>query len=131
MGTELKHIELADVENDPHRFGLPTFAEFCSRPDYYREKWRGREDSILISTSKGSENLNKHIAKHEYRIDGYKCKNEEEVERIAKEQGYKLSELTYAVELEPMEGNNGKLKAVVEFYLKTQAPSERKLIYPR
>ena len=128
----LKNIDFEkEFSKDPHRFGMPTFEEFSRAPDFWRKQWRGNDDWILEMVDKGSTNLNKYIAKHEYFIDGYKCNSAEEVEKVAKDQGYKLSDLKPKIELVPMEGNSGRLKAVVEFYCKTQAPSEQKLIYPR
>lgn len=89
--------------------GVPTFEEFCKSPD----KYRTREDEKFGLADKGSSNLNRHVQRHRYEIEGYSCKNLEEVERVARAQGIPIEALDYQPEVIPQGG--GKCDLLVKF----------------
>lgn len=103
---------IEDIAADPNKYGAPTFEQFAANPG----RWRKNSTDILDIASKGSE-AHKDIVRHIYYIDGYKCKNEEEVERIATSQGYDLKDFTINVTARRTTG--GKKEAVVEFVKNT------------
>ena len=101
--------QLDDIYDDPTAFGLPTFDEFRRNS----EKYLGRDDDRLAEVSRGSTQLDKHVQKHIYEIEGYRCKSLEEVERIALSQGIQLRELDYVPVVTPTSA--GKCDVKVTF----------------
>lgn len=80
-------ITLDDIISNPKDFGAPTFEEFAKNP----EKWKFASEHVLNMVDVGSLGpLKKFIAKQTYEIAGYKCDSLEEVERIAKNEGYDI-----------------------------------------
>lgn len=107
MSRQIKDTtSLDELYDDPTAFGLPTFDEFRKNPD----KYMGREDDRLAEVDYGSRNLGKHVQRHVYEIEGYRCKSLEEVERIAKSQGIELKELDYVPVVTPLGGGQCDLK---------------------
>lgn len=104
--------DLDDLLDAPHKYGLPTFEEFAKNP----EKYKGGVEQLFEVVDKGSNQLNRLIRKHEYRILGYKCKTLEEVQKIMNAEGIKLDEVTLVPEL--VRESAGKLTVIVEFKLK-------------
>ncbi len=84
------NLEMEDVMMDPKRYGVPTFAEFCKNPD----KWRKAEDLLFASISNGGDLVRSFIKDMEFEFMGYKTKSLEEIERIAKNEGYNIADLT-------------------------------------
>jgi hypothetical protein len=80
-----------DLAKMAESVGFPTFDEYCKNP----EKYLGRDDAALAEVENGSTQLNRTVQRHIYEIEGYKCRNLEEVERIATSMGIKLKELDY------------------------------------
>lgn len=116
--AEVKDIE--EIMSDPTAYGLPTFEEFAKNS----EKYLGRDDEKLGLADAGSRNLEKHVQRHIYEIEGYRCKTLEEVERIAKSQGIPLRELDYQPMVQPTGG--GKCDILVRFVSKAKR-EQRKL----
>lgn len=112
--THAAELTLEDVMADPKRYGAPTFQEFCKNPD----AWRGKETFTLDSISNGSLVIQQLIKTMTYKIDGYKCRTLEEVEKIALNQGYDLRTLKMVPELE--KDTAGKLECIVEVMPKSR-----------
>lgn len=102
--------QMEDLQTDPHRFGAPTFEEFCRN----REKFMGRGDDIFTQVQNGSQVMRKMIKRQYYEIRGYKCNSLEEVERVAQNEGIALKDLSMRPELRQSYAE-GKYDIVVEF----------------
>ena len=104
-----ENATLDDVYQNPHKFGAPTFEEFLKNREYYV----GKEDEILETVERGSNTLGQVVITQKYQIeiDGnvYPCRTLYEVEKIAKNEGIKLT----ALEIRPELINEGGLKAVL------------------
>lgn len=105
---------LQEIIQNPNKFGAPTFEEFKRN----RQKFVGRDDDSLAIVDKGSHNLQRVVENHIYEIEGFRCKNLEEVERIAGDYGIPLRELDYRPELIPQGG--GKAKMLIKFVSKLE-----------
>jgi len=101
-----------DIAADPHAFGAPTFEEFKKN----HGKYSASNDATLAIVDKGSNNLNRVVDKYIYEIEGFRCKNLEEVERIAGDYGIPIRDLDYRPELIPQGG--GKAKMLIKFVSK-------------
>lgn len=101
-----------ELSANPEKFGLPSFDRWAAE----REKFMGRDDDILASADKGSTTLSRSVQRHIYEIEGYRCKNLEEVERVAKEQGINLRGLDYRPQL--IQAGAGKYDIIVRFVAK-------------
>jgi hypothetical protein len=97
---------------NPEKFGIPSFDRWAAE----REKFMGRDDDILASADKGSTTLARSVQRHIYEIEGYRCKNLEEVERVAREQGINLKGLDYRPQL--IQAGAGKYDIIVRFVAK-------------
>jgi hypothetical protein len=105
---------------NPEKFGFPTF----DRWEKEREKFISRDDDILASADKGSELLSRSVKRHVYELEGYRCKNLEEVERVAREQGINLKGLDYRPQL--VQAGAGKYDVIVRFVSKDQRDQREK-----
>ena len=89
-------LTIEDLMVDPKSFGAPTFEEFAKNPD----KWRLAKERIFDQVDVGSLGpLKNFIAKQTYEIAGYKCSSLEEVERVAKNEGYDIRFLEIAPQI--------------------------------
>lgn len=104
-----------DVLADPAKFGAPSFDDFKKN----REKYKGRDDDQLASADKGSTALNRHVRKHYYELNGHRTTKIEELERIARNEGYTLKELVFKPELIPL-GEGEKCDIVIRFESKVR-----------
>lgn len=109
-----KSQAFAELRENPHKFGAPTFEEFKRN----RDKYLGRSDDTLSSIDKGTELLSQYVKRHIYEIAGHRCKTLEEVERIASDYNIPLNNFT--AECLPLGG--GKCDFLVKFI----SPDERK-----
>lgn len=112
MSADFNNVTLEDIQQDPEKFGAPTFEQFKKN----RERYIGRDDATLAIVDKGSNNLSGMLEKYVYEIEGFRCKNLEEVERIAGDYGINLRDLDYRPELIPQGG--GKAKMLIKFVSK-------------
>ena len=103
-----------EFSTKPEAFGFPSLERWKTE----REKYLGRDDDTLASADKGSTLLSKSVKRHVYEIEGYRCKNLEEVERVAREQGINLKALDYRPQL--VQAGAGKYDIIVRFVSKTQ-----------
>lgn len=91
-----------------NEFSIPSLEEFSKNPD----KYRANQEQKFIEVDEGSQNL-KNVQRHIYEIEGFRCKNLEEVQKVAKNQGIPFTELDYKPEIMPMGG--GKCDILVRF----------------
>lgn len=112
MLKDFSNVDINDLAENPEKFGAPTFEQFKKN----REKYLGKDDSTLAIVDKGSNNLSGILEKYVYEIEGFRCKNLEEVERIAGDYGINLRDLDYRPELIPQGG--GKAKMLIKFVSK-------------
>jgi hypothetical protein len=103
-----------EVLENPHYYGLPTFEEFAKNS----EKYVGREDDAFAQVDAGSKQLDRHVKKHIYEIEGYRCKTLEEVEQVAKSQGIFSNGLEYQPQVIPLGG--GRCDILVKFVSKSE-----------
>lgn len=106
--------DVSEVFDNPNYFGLPTLEEYAKNQDQFL----GREDEALGQADAGSRNLEKHVKRHVYEIEGYRCKSLEEVEKVARSQGIALSSLDYQPQVMPLGG--GKCDLLVKFVSKVE-----------
>lgn len=98
--------DVQELLDDPEFYGLPTFQQWLK----LREDWE-RQYNPLAQVDSGSRQLDKHVQRHIYEIEGYRCKTLEEVERVAKEQG--IPHLEYRPTVIPT--GAGKCDILVKF----------------
>lgn len=109
-----------DIYDNPHDFGAPTLEEFAKN----REKWMGRDDDALISVTEGGQGIKKDYRRHQYEIEGYRCRTLEEVERIARSQGIAIRDLDYRAIL--IDQGCGKNDVLVKFMKKEEIHARNK-----
>lgn len=108
-------MSLEEIQNNPGKFGAPTFEEFKRN----RSKYLGKKDDTFGIIDHGSRNLRRAVNKHIYEIEGYQCKTLEEVERVAKEQlGLDINDLDYRPDIIPQGGGRCDIK--VKFISKAE-----------
>lgn len=107
---------IEDVLTNPRKFGLPTFQDFASNPDRYREHWFGKSDELFGYIDKGSEILNRYFSKVRFKFKNYECDSLERVESVAKDEGLTIKELEFRPELIPQGG--GKCELLAQFWPK-------------
>lgn len=110
--AKLEDATWEEFSADPERFGFPSLERWQKD----REKYLGSADEILASADKGSELLSRTVKRHIYELEGYRCKNLEEVERVAREQGINLKQLDYRPQL--VQAGAGKFDVIVRFVSK-------------
>jgi hypothetical protein len=120
MAKDIGAATFDELIANPEAYGLPTFDQFAKNT----EKYTGRDDDMFAEAEAGSRNLDRHVQRHIYEIEGYRCKSLHEVERIAKAQGIPLRELEYKPQVIPQ--GAGKCDLLVKFVPKNQA-DKRKL----
>lgn len=96
-------LTIDDLQNDPKKYGLPTFEEFCQNPD----KWRMAKDRAWELLDVGSVAMKNQIAEHVYYVAGYKCQSLEMAQRVLEDEyGLKeaidLKSLGVKIELEDL-----------------------------
>lgn len=86
--------ELEDLATNPNKYGMPTFEQFAKNPN----KYRLGESSMVDAIDKGTS-LFSNVSHHVYKIKTksgmlYDCgQSLEKVEMIAKQEGYRLTQL--------------------------------------
>lgn len=105
---------MQELIDDPKRFGLPTFEEFCQNPDKYRPRW----DSRLAAADAGSKNLSHVVNRYVWEVEGVTCKSPEQAERIAREKGIDLNLGLYDIEPHVVPIGGGKCDILVRIVRK-------------
>lgn len=101
------------------RSNFPTFDEFRKNPD----KWRERPEEILEAVDSSSHTFRDVIKRQVYFWrDTHECKSLEQVERIAREEGYDLSGLEMEPLVRPLHGSlaNHDMEVVIRFWPKLE-----------
>lgn len=107
--AKLEDATWEEFQADPEKFGFPSLERWQKE----RERYLGREDEILASADNGSDLLRRSVRRHVYELEGYRCKNLEEVERVAREQGINLKALDYRPQV--VQAGAGKYDIIVRF----------------
>lgn len=117
-------MEIKDLEQNPNKFGFPTFEQFAKNPEHFKNKFLGTETQALESVSNGSSNnaLRQATKETVYEILHYRTKKLEDVERIARDNGIDLRAMKYRAVINNMGGHMGQV--VVKFM--SQADYERR-----
>ena len=116
----IEDVTWEEFSTNPEKYGFPSLENWAKE----REKYLGRDDDILASADKGSDLLKRTVHRHVYEIEGYRCKNLEEVERVAKEQGINLKGLDYRPQL--VQAGAGKYDIIVRFVAKDEREKRKK-----
>jgi hypothetical protein len=113
---------MQDILMNPEKYGAPTFAQFCK----HKQDNEGKEDQKrYIAVQDGATSINWLVEKQKYfYLDSkgkrFKCKNLEEIERIAKSEGVSPRDLDYKPELIPQ--TTDKCHIHVTFFRKPYLP---------
>lgn len=91
-----------DIQSDPHKFGAPTFMEYC----LMREKYVGREDDGMIAITDGPKKFRKDLNKIKLQVNGFDMV-EEQVERALGDHGYTLADID-------LQNRNSRLKKQIQ-----------------
>ena len=112
---------IEDISLNPHKYGMPSFAEYKRN----RSKYLGKKDDGFGLIDKGSKMLGKLVKNHVYEIEGIRCKSLEEVETRAKnELGIDIDALDYRPTCIPLGG--GKCDILVKFMRKDEIDRRRR-----
>lgn len=107
-----KEVTIEDIEADPHKFGAPSFEEFCADPDRYRM----RKDHLLAISDNGPqlEGLKKRLGKRRWEMDGYEFRCLEHVQNYCNSEGL---DIEHDIEIQPYlrEGSGGKIDLITKF----------------
>jgi hypothetical protein len=102
-----------------NRHGFPTFDEFRKNPD----KWRMREDELFASADASTQTFKQALQTQKYQWkDEYLCDSLEQVERIAKDEGFKISDLEMQPAVRTVNGTSpgGPVEIIVRFWPKEE-----------
>lgn len=108
---------ISDVIQNPEAYGAPTFDQFVKNRHHYTSK----DELLAESVDQGSKWFRRNVS-YRYYFLGYRCDSLEQVERIAKSEGYTWSDLELKPELEKDEV--GKVLFHVHFVPKTALSEE-------
>lgn len=97
-----KDTDVSDIMEDPHKFGCPTFEEYCKA----RDKFLPRDDDSMIMLTDGPKRFRNDLKKIKFQING-KDVLEDHVERALSDFGYTLADID-------LENRNSRLKKKVE-----------------
>jgi len=113
-----REVTPQDIADDPTRYGLPTFDEYCAN----REKWLGYSDQLYRTIDAGplNENIRKLLPSKgvRFRIAGHYVKTLEKLESIAREEWGSQVKLEMYPQMLPLGG--GKWECVVEVMPKSE-----------
>lgn len=85
----LKTLTVEDIARNPHRFGLPTYEEFCKNPT----KWRRRDDEAMTRLTEGPSLHRKDLKRIRYFIHSVELISEESVEKALSDYGFTLADI--------------------------------------
>lgn len=102
-------LTVEELLGNPRKYGFPTFAEFAKNPD----KFRTSSDDRLARVDESTQTFKHIVERQTYKILGYKVKTLEEVERIAKNEGFDLKNCKFVPQVIPTTA--GKCEIIVEF----------------
>jgi len=99
--------------------GFPTFDEFCKNPD----KYRIAKEELFKSVDSSSQVFRNQIKGQKYIWKGdYPCASLEQVERIAKDEGFTIDQLEMRPGVRPINGTdpNGPMEILIQFWPKDE-----------
>lgn len=104
-------IDLQTLQDNPAKYGFPSFSEYAKNPSKYVKKFFGSETDKFDSVSNGSnlQGLRKVMESVVHEICGYRVNTLEEVEKIARDQGIDLRSIEYKAAIQPTGGGRGKV----------------------
>lgn len=114
MSNEQFELTEETIMEDPHRFGLPTYEEFCKNP----AKWRDNPEQSFIDADRGSTMLRQSIVKYMYVFRCWETYSLETMERILGDHGLKPKDVKMKPELIYL--GAGKIKCIIEFVEKKE-----------
>jgi hypothetical protein len=100
MAELFANATLEDIAKDPRKYGAPTYEEYVRN----RSRYQAQTANLFDVADNGTSNLKMVLKGYRYEIDGYKCDTLEEVERVAKSQGYSEEDLEMLPEVIPLGG---------------------------
>ena len=86
----LRTFTMEDIQDDPHKYGAPTFEEFLKMRDPFK-----RKDSNLIALDGGPLNFRDDLKKIRYFINGKESPSLEHVERVLSDCGYTEDDIDF------------------------------------
>jgi len=124
MNTLPDEIDLQTICN----FGFPTFDEYRKNPD----KWKKGLEEIFASVDASLQgDGRKYLVRQTYKWrDQYKCDSLEEVQRIAKNEGYTANELEICPIRFLTDGTSltGRVEIEVQFWPKWEWKAKGKVL---
>lgn len=114
MAELFANATVEDIARDPRKYGAPTFEEYVRN----RHRFQARTSNLFDVADNGTSNLKMMLKDYRYEIDGYKCDSLEEVERVARSQGYSEHDLEMRPEIIPLGG--GWCDILVRFCAKSK-----------
>ena len=88
---------LEDLINDPKKYGVPSFMEFCQNPQ------KLNIDNLAI-VDQSSSQLRRIMKGQTYKVLGIECKTLEKAEELAKDLGHDIRTMDFKPEIENLGG---------------------------
>ena|SRR6185312_8243912 len=108
-------VDFEEIEFDVTKHGFPTFEEFRRNPD----RWREQPEGVFATVEKAGNLFKGYIRRIKYELEGYRFETLHEVQRAARNMGYRDSDLTFQPEM--VEAIAGKCDVIVRFVSKASA----------
>lgn len=77
-----------DIAADPHKYGAPTFEEYCRDPERFKSFYT--EAGKLAMLDKGPNQIRNQLRKQVWVVNGIKCASPERAEALAKDENIDL-----------------------------------------
>lgn len=114
-------VSIEELQKNPKKFGLPTFAEYCKN----RAQWNPsvRSDQGMITLTDGPQKFRKDLLKIKFQVHG-KTMPEEQIEVALGDHGYSLEDVNDCIsnrnsrlkkDIQMMPQGGGKFELVVNF----------------
>lgn len=113
--------DFAEILANPHKFGAPTFEEFCTAPDKYRRAM----EQVMVAPDMGTSAFPQLVKTQRYFFrdaagKAHKCKTLDAVHKVAQSEGVTLDQLDYDPQVVPT--GDGKCEIHVTFFRKPLVP---------
>jgi len=109
-------MELDDIIDNPTRYGMPTFDEFCKNRDHYLKNWKLNDEAVFDSADLGSVLNKKRTKEHWYYYGMHKSKKLYDCVKAIQDDGISFDDVTYIVAKE--ETTAGKFIFHIKFFPK-------------
>lgn len=77
---DFSNLTIEDIAADPHKFGAPSFKEFCAGK--YRKPSQDEQDKLALLDN-GPKKIRKQMRKQFWVVGKYKCETAEQAEKVA------------------------------------------------